>query len=679
MDNKNKNNASASTVDQAINDKFKNLTTQDFENGEVHKWMYDYLKKNDSTGAMASIMIDKVSKLVKEKFGAADFKKFYTAYSKKRTKDDAAAEWAIRAQKTTKTNFSNLPEGQAQLICNGYVCNDNGVKKITPFGDQVVSYTPILPVSIVRNIETRNEKIDVLCKDDDGKWIVSRVPTEDLMISSSTHIGELIKHGIRASTTTAPRLTEYMEYMLSANKGGIPVIPSISHLGYYDDGRSFMPYSVGDGNVVCDAKGRAAAVVNAVRVEGSFEEWKKTIAPLRERSPELKIMLASALASPLISIVGTLPFVTHLQAKTGTGKTVALMISSSVFGDPDRENPNSKMIVPFSTSLNAMEILCAVHGSGIPFFIDEAQTKPANVSFEDIIYRLTQGAGRDRAAKNGGLQDSNLAWNLSIITTGEVPLTEDNSGGGAMARVISLSLPEGSYIVGAGEGAEVCRSIKENFGHAGKAFVEYILDHKEEVIATYNDFYKAITPTGNGAQSKAYDSTSLILTADKIASRVIWGETDDTNLIQIDDIMRHVKDTAETNQHELEKQWLACKVAEYEHLFLIREKGIKDEDTERFVPMHSNTQQYIGVITDESISIIATTLRSWFSKNYKNSGLTAFLNWCKAEGILIHNEGGLTRKVRIRAQSKGLTTCYSFKRGPLTDNLYDAEGEAFEK
>ena len=46
-------------------------------------------------------------------------------------------------------------------------------------------------------------------------------------------------------------------------------------------------------------------------------------------------MLAASFASPILSLVGSLPFFVHLWGvDSGTGKTVGLMAAASVWGNP---------------------------------------------------------------------------------------------------------------------------------------------------------------------------------------------------------------------------------------------------------------------------------------------------------------------------------------------------------
>ena len=54
-----------------------------------------------------------------------------------------------------------------------------------------------------------------------------------------------------------------------------------------------------------------------------------------------------------------------------------------------------------------------------------------------MIYQLSEGVGRARGRKQGGLQKT-PTWRNCIITTGEFPIISPNSGAGAVNRTIEI-------------------------------------------------------------------------------------------------------------------------------------------------------------------------------------------------------------------------------------------------
>ena len=145
-------------------------------------------------------------------------------------------------------------------------------------------------------------------------------------------------------------------------------------------------------------------------------------------------MLAASFASALIKKIGGLCFFVHLWGvESGTGKTVALMLAASVWGNP--------AIGQYVQTFNATQVgheKTAAFLNNIPMCIDELQlSKDSHGRSKFDVYQLSQGVGRTRGTKSGGI-DKTPVWDLCILTTGESPLTSDNSGAGAVNRVIDI-------------------------------------------------------------------------------------------------------------------------------------------------------------------------------------------------------------------------------------------------
>ena len=114
-----------------------------------------------------------------------------------------------------------------------------------------------------------------------------------------------------------------------------------------------------------------------------------------------------------------------------THNTVGLMSAISVWGVPTADGG---LLHTFNTTDVGIEVLASVSNS-IPVFIDELQIAKDRKSFDEFIYKFAEGVGRTRGAKAGGLQQMKR-WANIAITTGEMPISTANSGGGAVkARV----------------------------------------------------------------------------------------------------------------------------------------------------------------------------------------------------------------------------------------------------
>ena len=86
-------------------------------------------------------------------------------------------------------------------------------------------------------------------------------------------------------------------------------------------------------------------------------------------STTAKIILAASFASVLLEPLGCLPFFVHLWGvDSGTGKTVALMVAASVWGDPAIGN----YVKTFDGTVVGLEKTAAFLNE-LPLCLDELQ------------------------------------------------------------------------------------------------------------------------------------------------------------------------------------------------------------------------------------------------------------------------------------------------------------------
>ena len=109
--------------------------------------------------------------------------------------------------------------------------------------------------------------------------------------------------------------------------------------------------------------------------------------------------------------------------------------------------------------------------NSLPYCMDELQIQAASgqKDFDRVIYKLTEGVGKIRGAKGGGLRQT-ATWKNCILTTGEDPILTSSSMSGASIRVIEIEAEKPIYsdLVG------ICGLINQNYGFAGEEFVRYI-------------------------------------------------------------------------------------------------------------------------------------------------------------------------------------------------------------
>lgn len=406
-----------------------------------------------------------------------------------------------------ETSFTGQP---LALACGEWIANDAGIYRLKQQGDAIkhdyACKMPIMPAAVLRNIETDTEKVQLAFCRAKSSWSKCVFPRST--ISNKNKIIELADRGIFVTSDTAAALVTYLGACLANNAEIIPIIQSVGRLGWVDD--VFVPY---DEALTLDNDGQGAELARAVHSKGTLEEWSDYIAPLRKQSLYLQIVLAAAFASVLISKVKALPFVLHLWGGTGTGKTVALKVAASVWG-----NPEKYMLTLNGTTNALMGTAALLHD--LPLLADELQTIKLDTNFQNydkIIMQLTEGKDRARLTQQSTLKEQKT-WNNCFIFTGEEPITQSNSGGGTKNRVIELQCKE--QIIS--NGNAVVNFIDSHYGNAGRAFIEHIASKPAETLQQdFQDLQSALLNI-SGSSAKQCAALALIALADAYADECIF-------------------------------------------------------------------------------------------------------------------------------------------------------------
>ena len=434
-----------------------------------------------------------------------------------------------------ETSFTGQP---LALTCGEWIANDAGIYRLKQQGDIVkkdyACRMPIMPAAVLRNIETETEKVQLAFRQAQSSWSKCVFPRST--ISNKNKIIELADRGIFVTSDTAAALVTYLGACLANNAETIPIIQSVERLGWVDS--VFVPYAEA---LTLDNDGQGAELARAVHSKGTLEEWAEYIAPLRKQSLYLQIVLAAAFASVLISKVKALPFVLHLWGGTGTGKTVALKVAASVWG-----NPEKYMLTLNGTTNALMGTAALLHD--LPLLADELQTIKLDTNFQNqtydkLIMQLTEGKDRARLTQQSTLKGQKT-WNNCFIFTGEEPITQSNSGGGTKNRVIELQCKE--QIVS--NGNAVVNFIDSHYGNAGRAFIEHIASKPAETLQQdFQDLQRTLLNL-SGSSAKQCAALALIALADAYADECIF--KDKRQVLDLQQLAGIAKSLAEIDSAE---------------------------------------------------------------------------------------------------------------------------------
>lgn len=518
-----------------------------------------------------------------------------------------------------RTDFT----GQAlELDCGGWTATDTGIYGTDKMGFEVVAcYHPIMPVQRLVNVDTREHKV-MLAYRLSRRWDI--VIVDRNVISDSRSIIGLSKYGIMVNSETGKALVRYLADVEQLNYDLIPEVSSVGRLGWIEE-YGFSPY---EEELVFDGEETYRTRFESIQEHGSREAWLDCARAVRSgKTPGnviARIVLAASFASVLVGPCRCLPFFVHLWGGSETGKSLSLVLAASVWANPE--------IGVYIQTFNATEVgkeLGAAFCNSLPLIIDELQlVKDNRKDFDRMIYQLSEGVGRARGRKQGGLQKT-PTWRNCVITTGEFPIISANSGEGAVNRTIEVDCHDTKLF---DEPKKTATSLYANYGFAGREFVDHLMEDGviERVQKLQEDLQKAIK-TGD-TMDKQTASAALILAADRLSEKWIF---QDGVLLQPDDIRPYLVSKETVNQNARALQYL------YDFINI---------NQSRFSPGADAHQGEVWGDLDDDYAYI---IRSKFDQILQDEGYnaSAFLGWAKNNNLILSGKDGkMTRTKRINGR-----------------------------
>ena len=453
---------------------------------------------------------------------------------------------------------------------------------------------PVLPTALMRNVDTGYEKVEISFKKF-GRWYSIVVDRE--RIASTQKIVALSNEGIEVSSETSKALVAFFADVIARNLDVIPYKPSRASLGWYE--QDFIPYT---GDLTFDGDDQFRSLFKAIKSAGTLDAWVDYVSRLRENA-QMRLVIDASFASPLIDRAGENPFFFHCWGTTSFGKTVALMVAMSIWGDPSL----GALTKTLNMTPNAM-MANAAFLKNVPFAGDELQTikNKWRDNYDSIIMQLTEGI--DRSRMNYDRVNEQKSWKCAFLTTGEEPAVKAASGGGAKNRVIEMECRD--KLVESGN--KTAAFAKTHYGTAGPVFIEAVKDM--DIHELYVKKFDEILAKANTTDKQA-GAMALIMVADDIVTDIFFkAETP----LSVDDIKPYLASDSSVSVAERAYSYICDMVA---------------VNVNKFKP---DAVQVWGVIEGDTVYINKTTLsellnekgydfeavkREWINKGYmKKSG-----------------------------------------------------------
>lgn len=539
------------------------------------------------------------------------FSKMVSAYKKV---ERQMQQMAKNRPLSSLDNWTNFEGPYDRMYCGAWIAREDGIwVQDTGRPDVLACYHPILPVERLKNLETGEEQLKLAYKRN-GRWDEIIVPKT--MVTSANKIVALSGRGIAVTSENAKLLVRYLSDVENLNEKQIGVQYSSSKLGWIKN--DFLPY---DTEILFDGDSRFRQVFDSITEVGSREKWYEHVKEIRKRGRmESKFFLAASFASPLIKLLGGLPFIVDLWGETEGGKTVTLMLAASVWANPDE----NAYIGDFKSTDVALEARADLLNS-LPMILDDTSKVSAKIrdNFEGIVYDLCSGKGKSRSNKELGMNRENR-WKNAILTNGERPLTSYVTQGGAINRVLEVECGEKIYL----DPQHTVDILKRNYGFAGKEFIQAVKALGVDKVREMQKGFQEILQDDEKMQKQAI-ALSIVLTADRIADECLFR---DGNVISLEEAKKVLVDREELSDNERCYQYILGEIA---------------INATKFDPM-SMTEHW-GVI-ENGYAIIynnvadAICKKGGFSKK-------SFLSWADKKGLIQTQAGNMTKVKKISGSS----------------------------
>jgi len=430
-------------------------------------------------------------------------------------KDWAAYTGEQKAMRHSDENtVGDLPAKYGlELDCGAWISDRNGVRFWQGETEVVVCPHPIFPVERFEDIETGEQKLKIAFRNGE-RWKTCIVAKSVLF--SGENVKALSSLGAAVTQQSSKLLGKYLAEVEAQNHDRIPEHLTTRHMGWFE-GYGFVPYIE---NLQFDGDPMYGPLYDSIAQKGDPRAWLNHVVTVWNYSVEARIAIAASFASVLLHHLHVQPFFVHLNSgQSGTGKTVVLMVAASVWGNP----ANGRYIQTFNGTKASMEYTAGFLNN-LPLILDELQlAKDPSGKLRFSVYDLTEGIGRGRAQKTGGIRRTER-WENVFITSGESSLVTAADGAGAFNRVVNVEFL--NPIVE--DGARTADIVRKHYGWAGQLFIQRLEDESDglldELTKEYEGMVQLLTWPGLGKKisGKQANAASVLLNAAYYVQRYVF-------------------------------------------------------------------------------------------------------------------------------------------------------------
>lgn len=439
-----------------------------------------------------------------------------------------ATEAREARRRTMQAAVDRMPPGMtphdapdALTVPAGWRLTDRGLFTLDDDGAHLVSRRPPILTAIVRHADTGAVLETVAVKAPDG-WRTMTLPTSDLRDTRA--IVKQSDNGLDVSSLTARSVVAWLDAFRGENEAGLPFEAGSDRFGWHDlaDGPAFLlgERSLGGDVRYLPTDGRRQ-YSRGLCERGDLDAWRRTVWDRLADHPRLTLAVYASIAPVLLGVVSEAPgFVLEWAGESGTGKTTALRVAASVWGDP---TDDGGVVHGWNGALGGLRVLASTFHD-LPLLLDETQQSDALArgdgdALGSFVYEVANGRGRSRGSVTGGAHDT-ADYRTIVLSTGEQPIVDVSQAAGLRARCMVLW---GSPVAGPRSEASLAlvgdlrTATADACGTLGPAVVSWLVSNRDRwpsVVEAWRDhrrrFEQELGATPNGPRFAAYLATLAV-------------------------------------------------------------------------------------------------------------------------------------------------------------------------
>jgi len=297
---------------------------------------------------------------------------------------------------------------------------------------------------------------------------------------------QLAQHGVVAHKTQYDSLARFVVFFIKNLQYLKKAETMRTQFGWVEGDSKFI---LGDREITKDGSfysppsSTTKDVAEKLIPKGTMEKWKEAFNMYARPGLEAHAFAAlTAFGSPLLKFTGLEGAIINvIHPESGQGKSTTLFMCNSVYGQP--KELTSMFKDTFNAKMHQLGVM-----NNLPNTIDEI-TNLSGMEFSDMAYSISQGRGKNKMkGSTNELRINNTKWQGITLCSANASFYEKlgvakNTPDGESMRLLEYRI-EPNNVIGVQEGKEMFdHQLRENFGHAGDIYIQWLVNHMEEAVA----------------------------------------------------------------------------------------------------------------------------------------------------------------------------------------------------